>query len=284
MPRTIWKGQLSFGLVEIPVGLYPATKSDHVSFSMLDKRDLAPIGYKKVNKRSGEEVPAKDIVRGYEIEEDHYVILTDADLESANVKATHTIDMVAFVDAAEIDLRYFDTPYYLAPTSKGSKAYALLRETLRRTDKIGIARVVMRSRQYIAAVTAIEGLLVLDIMRYAHELRDPGELEVPADDLHKLGVREAELKMADMLVDQLTGPFEPEQWKDEYRDDLMAMIERKAHDDGTSTVAKPAKDGDEEGSHRVVDIMALLKKSVESAPKRAANKSEKPATKRKKAG
>lgn len=266
MPRVIWKGQLSFGLVEIQVGLYSATTSDHVSFSLLDKRDMSPVGYKKINKRTGEEVTAKDMVRGYEIEEDQYVVLTDEDLEAANVKATHTIDVVAFCEASEIDIRYFDTPYYLAPTKKGSKAYALLRETLKRTGKVGIARVVMRSRQYVACVTPHDDVLVLDIMRYAHEVRDPKELDVPGEDLEKLGVRETELKMAEMLVDSLTQEFEPTQWRDEYRDDLMAMIEEKART-GTTPVAKPQEEGEEET--KVVDLMALLKKSVEAGKKPA---------------
>lgn len=266
MPRVIWKGQLSFGLVEIQVGLYSATSSDHVSFSLLDKRDMAPVGYKKINKRTGEEVTAKDMVRGYEIEEDQYVVLTDEDLESANVKATHNIDVVAFCEASEIDIRYFDTPYYLAPTQKGSKAYALLRETLRRTGKVGIARVVMRSRQYVAAVVPHDDILVLDIMRYAKEVKDPKELEVPGSDLEKLGVRDSELKMAEMLVDALTQAFVPDQWKDEYREDLMAMIEQKAKT-GTSAVAQPTEE--EEDSPKVVDLMALLKKSVEASKKPA---------------
>jgi len=280
MPRTIWKGNLSFGLVEIGVGLYPASRADDVHFSMLDKRDLSPIGYKKVNKRSGEEVAAKDIVRGYEVERDHFVVLTDEDFEAANVKATHTIDIVAFCDAAEIDLRYFDTPYYLAPTQKGSKAYALLRETLRRTKKVGIARVVMRSRQYLAAVLPVDSILVLDVMRYAYEIRDPAELEVPADDLSKLGVRESELKMADMLVDSLTQEFDPSQWRDEYRDDLMALIEKKA-EGGTVAVAKGP--GEEPETGKVVDLMSLLKKSLESK-KPAKDADEKPKRKKKAAG
>jgi DNA end-binding protein Ku len=271
MPRVIWKGQLSFGLVEIQVGLYSATTSDHVSFSLLDKRDMSPVGYKKINKKTGEDVSAKDMVRGYEIEEDQYVVLTDEDLEAANVKATHTIDVVAFCEAAEIDIRYFDTPYYLAPTKKGSKAYALLRETLKRTGKVGIARVVMRSRQYVACVTPYEDILVLDIMRYAHEVKNPKELEVPGEDLEKLGVRETELKMAEMLVDSLTQEFDPTQWRDEYRDDLMAMIEEKART-GTTPVAKLTEEGDEEP--KVVDLMALLKKSVEAGKKPAKKESK----------
>jgi DNA end-binding protein Ku len=270
MPRVIWKGQLSFGLVEIQVGLYSATTSDHVSFSLLDKRDMAPVGYKKVNKRTGEEVAAKDMVRGFEIEEDQYVVLTDADLESANVKATHTIDVVSFCDASEIDVRYFDTPYYLAPTKKGSKAYALLRETLRRSGKVGIARVVMRSRQYVAAVLPHDDILVLDILRYAAEVKDPRELDLPGGDLEKIGVRDSELKMAEMLVDSLTEPFDASAWKDEYREDLMAMIRQKA-ETGTTPVARPAE---EEGETKVVDLMALLKKSVEGSKKPAAKKQE----------
>jgi DNA end-binding protein Ku len=289
MARVIWKGQLSFGLVEIQVGLFTATTSDHVSFSLLDRRDMAPIGYKKVNKRTGEEVPSKELVRGFEIEDDQYVVLTDEDLASANVEATHTIDVVAFCEASEIDPRYFDTPYYLAPTKKGSKAYALLRETLRRTQKVGIARVVLRSRQYIAAVLPIGPILVLDVLRYAAEVKEPKELEVPSDDLEKLGVRENELKMAEMLVDSLTHEFDPGEWKDEYRDDLMEMIHRKA-EEGTTAVARPPEEGTSKKGAEVVDIMELLKKSVDAAGGekgkggKAANKAHKGSSRKKASG
>src|SRR4051812_4831184 len=149
MARVIWKGHISFGLVQIPVGLYPATKDDDLDFTLLDKRDQSPIGYRKVNKRTGEEVPGGEIVRGFELDEGSYVVVTDEELANFDPEASHTIDLVAFVDAKEIDPRYFVRPYYVAPTQRGGKAYALLRETMRKAGRAGIARVVLRTRQYV---------------------------------------------------------------------------------------------------------------------------------------
>ena len=282
MARTIWKGNISFGLVEIPVGLYTATKStESLSFSLLDKRDHSPIGYRKVNKRTGEEVAKDDIVRAYEVEDDHFVVVTDEDFAAANVEATHTIDIIGFVDREAIDPRYFDKPYYVGPTRRGSKAYALLRETLRRTGKIGIAKVVIRSRQHIGAVIPHDNVLVLEILRYGAELRQPDELELPGEDLASLGVRDAEVRMAEQLVEQLTTEFDPNEYRDEYRDDLLALIHRKAEAGETAAVAQPAPEAEEERGAEVVDIMTLLKRSVERAGGRA-EAEEKP-KKRKKA-
>lgn len=289
MARTIWKGNISFGLVEIPVGLYTATKSsEDLSFSLLDKRDFSPIGYRKVNKRTGEEVAKDDVVRAYEVEDDHYVVVTDEDFAQANVEATHTIDIIGFVERDVIDARFFDKPYYVGPTRRGSKAYALLRETLRRTGKIGLAKVVIRSRQYLGAVIPHDNVLVLEVLRYGHELRQPDELELPGEDLEGLGVREAEVRMAEQLVDQLSTDFRPDEFRDEYRDDLLAMIHRKAESGDMAAVAQPVPEAEEEAGGEVVDIMTLLKRSVAraggqaEAGQGAASEEEKP-KKRKKA-
>jgi DNA end-binding protein Ku len=264
VPRTIWKGHIAFGLVEIPVGLYPATRTGaDISFSLLDKRDNSPIGYKKVNKKTGEEVGKDDIVRAYEVEDDRFVVVTDEDFAKANVRATHTIDIVAFVDRDQIEPRYFDKPYYLGPTRKGSKAYALLREALKRTGKVGIARVVMRSRQYVAAVLPYEDVIVLEVLRYAHELREPDEIELPGEDLDELGVRDRELQMAEQLVEQLADDWKPEEWHDTYRDDLLELIKEKAEKGDAAVVPRHTEEGEGEDAGKVVDIMSLLKRSVE---------------------
>src|SRR2546423_1965407 len=179
MPRVLWKGAISFGLVHVPVSLYPATQSERLSFDMIDKRDFSPIGYRKVNKRTGEEVSSENIVKGYEYEKGDYVVVSNEDFKQANVEATQTVDIVAFVDAASVAPYYYDTPYYLEPGKRGEKGYTLLREVLRRTGKIGIANVVIRSRQHLAALIPLERMLLINTLRFATEIRSTYDLTQP---------------------------------------------------------------------------------------------------------
>jgi DNA end-binding protein Ku len=260
MPRAIWKGSISFGLVNIPVGLYTAESRDEVHFNMLDRRTKSRIHFKRVNEE-GEEVPWDQIVKGYEFESGQYVIISDEDLKRASPEATQTIDIVDFVDLDEISPLYFDKPYYLGPDKKGGRAYALLREVLRRTNKVGIAKVVIRTRQYLAAVVARGDVLTLELLRFAHELRDPGELDVPSG---KEGVSERELEMAERLVEGMVEAWDPEKYKDDYRKDLMKMIEERVEAGDLEASSKPAPKADKARSN-VVDLMALLKQSVEGA-------------------
>src|SRR4029079_10116602 len=225
MARAIWKGSISFGLVNIPVGLYAAETRDEISFKLLDKKTMSPIHYKRVSEESGKEVPWEETVRGYELSSGKYVVMSDEDLKRAAPEATQTIDITDFVDLDDISPLYFDKPYYLGPDKKGAKAYALLREVLRRTGKVGIAKVVIRTRQYLSAVVALGDVLTLELMRYAHELRDPSELDVPKG---KEGVSERELDMAERLVEGMGDAWDPERYKDDYRRDLMKMIKERA--------------------------------------------------------
>ncbi len=180
MPRALWKGAISFGLVSVPVELHSAKKrAAELDMTMLDKRDLAPVGYKRVNKSTGKEVPWDDVVKGYEYKDDKYVVLSDEDFRRANPEASKTVDILAIVDLREIDPQFFDTPYYLKPEKRGEKAYALLRETLAKAGKAGIASVVIRTKQYLAALVPQDDLLVLNTLRYAQELKAPSELEIP---------------------------------------------------------------------------------------------------------
>jgi DNA end-binding protein Ku len=268
MARALWKGSISFGLVNIPVGLFSAEQRDEgISFSQLDRRTMSPIGYRRYNKSNDEEVPWDEIVRGYEYEPGRYVVLSDDDFEKANVKATRTVEILDFVDASEIEPIYFDKPYWLAPPTKDSKGYALLRETLRRTGKVGIARVVIRTREYLAAVIARGRMLVLEVMRYPYEIRTADDLEVPGEDLDGLGVSEKELKMAEMLVDQMVEEWNPEKYRDRYRDDLVARIRQKIEAGETEVVTTGEVEEEVEAGANVVDIMDLLKRSVERAGK-----------------
>ncbi|HEU0302722.1 MAG TPA: Ku protein [Longimicrobium sp.] len=265
MARAIWKGNISFGLVNIPVGLFSAASPDELSFRQLDKRNMSPIGYKKYNKNTGEDVEGEEIVKGYEYESGHYVVLSDEDLRRANPEKTQTVEITDFVDLDDIPPLYLDKPYYLGPIGKNKKAYALLREALKRTGKVGIAKVVIRSREYLSAVVPQDDLLVLEILRYPHEIRPADDLEVPRGELKEMGINDRELEMAERLVEGMTGEWEPEKYVDSYRDDLMALINQRIESGQTDTPDEtPVEEVDVEGRGDVIDIMALLKRSVEA--------------------
>ncbi len=265
MPRAVWKGAIAFGLVHVPVTLYPAAGASRLDLDLLDRRDFAPVGYQRVNKRTGETVAADDIVKGYEYEDGQYVVVGEEDFRLANVEATQTVDLLAFVDAAEIPPLFFDTPYYLEPGRRGEKTYALLRETLRRTGRVGLATVVLRTRQHLAALIPVEAALVLNTLRFADEVRPQSALQLPEDDLTELGVSRRELEMAERLVESMVEPWAPEQYRDTYRDDLMARIEQKIRAGKTHVVSEPGAPAEEaaEGGE-VVDLMAMLKRSLET--------------------
>ena len=279
MARSIWKGSITFGLVNIPVGLYPAEKREEtVSFHMLDKRNMARLRYKRVNEETGREVPWEETVRGYEFDKGKYVVLSDEDLERAAPEKTQTVDILDFVDGEDISPLYFDKPYYLAPDKKGAKSYALLREVLRRTGKVGIAKVVIRTKQSLAAVLVEDKAIVLNILRFDHELRDPTELDLPSG---KEGVSERELDMAERLVEGMVSKWEPEKYRDDYYKDLKKMINERveAGQLEESPEAPPAPKPQRGG--QVVDLMALLKQSVEAGGRKPAKKAaaRKPAKK-----
>lgn len=279
MARAIWKGSISFGLVNIPVGLYSAETRDEIHFKMLDKKTMSPIHYKRVAEETTKEVPWEETVRGYEFSPGKYVVMSDEDLKRAAPEATQTIDIVDFVDLEEISPLYFDKPYYLGPDKKGAKAYALLRETLRRTGKVGIAKVVIRTRQYLAAVVARGDVLTLELLRYAHELRDASELDLPAG---KAGVSDREIDMAERLVEGMVSAWEPEKYKDDYRQALMKTIEERVEAGQLEASPEPAP-RPERARDNVVDLMALLKQSLEEGgrpAKKSAPAAKKGAAKR----
>jgi len=264
MARSIWKGSISFGLVNIPVGLYTAEKSKELHFNLLDRRNLAPVHYQRVNSETGKEVPWEDTVRGFEFEPKRYVVLTDDDLKRANPEGTQTIEIVNFVDLAEISPVHFEKPYYLAPERRGAKSYALLRETLRRTGKAGIAKVVIRTRQYLAAVVPFADAIVLDLMRFEDELRDASELDLPAG---KQGLTEKELKMAERLVESMIDAWDPERYRDDYRVDLKALIDARV-EAGELAGGKAKAPPRRAPRGKVVDLMELLKRSVDEGGRR----------------
>lgn len=258
--RAIWRGSLSFGLVNIPVALHGAENSNDLSFKLLDRRNFAPVHYRRVNEETGKEVPWEDIVKGYEYEKGEYVPMTDADFERANSEATQTIEITDFVDQSDIDPIYYDKPYYLAPAKNAGKSYALLREVMRRTKKVGIAKVVIRSRQHLAAVFPHKSVLVLELLRFAHELRDPSELDVPGD----VSIGEKELKMGERLIEAMADKWQPGKYRDDYREDLLALVERKVQE-GKTKVIDETRPRAPKRQAKVIDIMDLLKRSVDQA-------------------
>lgn len=263
MAQSIWTGSIGFGLVQIPVSLHAAEEQHTLDMTLLDKSDLSPVGYKRFNKTTEEEVPWENIVKGYEHAKGEYVVLTPEDFESANVKATKQLDISAFVDFKEIDPRYIEKPYYLSPQKGGTKAYALLRETLENTGKAGIGKIVIRTRQRLAAVVAHDQALLLVLLRFHDELRDTATLTLPDKSLNKLGVTDKEVKMARHLVEALVEPFEPEKYTDEYREDIMNLVEKKVAAGEVNTLSETPQKKQPKPRSKTIDLAALLAQSVE---------------------
>ena len=270
--RALWKGAISFGLVHIPVELYSAVQEHELDLTMLDRRDFSPVGYKRYNKKTGKEVTWDDIVKGYEYEDNEYVVLSDEDLKRANPEATQTIDIQAFVDAADVPLTYYEHPYYLAPSKGGAKVYALLRETLRKAGKIGIATVVIRTKQHLCALVCIDDKIVLNTLRYAAEIRDTEELKLPPATMKAAGISDKELQMALSLVEGMSEEWKPEQYHDTYKDDVLALVKKKVKAGQTKTITAAEPEAKASKSSNVVDLVALLQDSLGKRPGKSAAK------------
>jgi DNA end-binding protein Ku len=262
MSHMIWKGAISFGLVHVPVQLYPATQSEKVGFNLLDKRSIDPIGYRQINKRTGKEVTRDNIVRGFEYEKDKYVVLSDDEIRSANPESTQTVDILAFVEAPEISFLYLDTPYFLAPDRKGEKVYALLREALKASGKIGVANVVLHNKQHLAALIPVGPVLALNTLRWADEVRDYNELKLPSEDPKKAGVTARELDMAKKLIDDMSDSWDPSTYHDTFRDDIMALVDRKVRAGKTEEVTDIETPKESRQSAEILDLSDLLKRSL----------------------
>ena len=280
MARPVWRGAISFGLVHIPVVLSSAENRNSFDLTMLDRRNMKPVGFKRYNKETEKEVEWDDIVKGYEYEKERYVVLTEEDFKRANIEATQTVDIVTFVDAEEVAPAYFETPYYLAPDKRGEKGYALLRETLKATNKIAIATVVIRTRQYLAALIPSDDVIVLNTLRYKNELKSAKDLDVPSGNLRASGVSSREIEMARKLVDEMTDRWKPDRYRDTYHDDLMKLIDKRIKAGETEVITEAGQDEEKPARGEVIDLMALLKRSVEakgqssSRSKRASTKQQ----------
>jgi len=262
MARAFWKGAISFGLVYIPVDLYSATHSATIDLDFLDRRDFAPVGYKRYNKRTGKEVEWKDIVRGYQYKKGQYVALSDEDFRRANTKASQTIEIASFTDAANITPEYYETPYYVAAQKGGEKVYALLREALKRTGKVAIAQVVVRTRQHLAVVLPEDDILLVNTLRFADEIRSADDMGVDAPKAKGAGLAAKEISMAEKLIEGMTGPWEPKKYRDTYREDLMKRINEKVRNKETHTLTEPEKEAKPRKTAEVIDLMEVLKQSL----------------------
>jgi len=256
MARAIWKGSISFGLVNIPIALYPATRREELKFRLLRKTDLSPVNYKRVAEKDGKEVPWDQIVKGYEYEKGKYVVLQDEDFQRVDIEATQTVDIQDFVELDEIDPIFFYKPYYLEPQKGGDKAYALLRDALKDSKKVGVAKVVIKTREYLAGVKPEDGALVLELMHFADELADTSKLHIPK----KVEVGKREMKMAKSLIDSMSSKWNPEKYKDDYREALMEVIEEKVEAGGKEIEEKPRK---APKPTKVIDLVSVLQKSLE---------------------
>ena len=278
MPRALWKGSISFGLVNIPIELHTAVRDHRPKFRMLHAKDKSPVRFERVCIRDGHPVAWEDLVKGYEFQKGHFVVVTKEDFQAAAVEKTRTIDIVDFVKSDEIDDRFFETPYYLVPAKGGERAYALLREAIRQSERVGVAKFILRDAQHLAAVEAIDNALVLTIMRFSDELVETSAFEFPGD----AGIRKPELDMAKSLVNSLAAEWDPTKYTDQYRENLLKLIQAKLK--GKKVDLEEAA---EPRQAQVVDLMERLRRSLEQSgarPSKARSRAAKrPAKKRTKA-
>jgi DNA end-binding protein Ku len=254
--RAIWKGSISFSLVNIPISLYAATRHEELKFHLLRKTDMSPIRYRRVAEQDEKEVPWEEIVKGYEYEKGQFVMVTDEDFKRADVQATQNVEILEFVPLKDIDPMFFDKPYYLEPQKRGEKAYALLRESLRQTGKVGIAKVVIKTRQHLAALKPAQNALVLELMHFAEELVKPDTLQIPGQ--VELGSKE--LDMAAELIGRMTDKWKPEKYTDDYRHRVLELIQKKVEAGG---VTPPGESVAPKTPSKVIDLVSILQESLQ---------------------
>ncbi|MBX3619627.1 MAG: Ku protein [Rhizobacter sp.] len=259
--RALWKGAISFGLVHIPVSLHSATVESGVDFDWLDKRSMDPVGYKRVNKRTGKEITKENIVKGVAHGDGQYVVLSEDEIEAVYPRSTQSIDIEAFVSMSEIPFVYLDRPYYLAPVGKSAKVYSLLREALLRTERIGLARVVIQTKQHLAALVPAGPALVLNLLRWGDDIRTWDDLPLPKAGMKAAGLAERELKMAEQLIDDMTEAFDPSKFADRFKQQVMALVEKKARAGETETVLEPEEEAPARSAD-VIDLAELLQRSL----------------------
>lgn len=260
--RSLWKGAISFGLVHIPISLHTATTEQGLNFDWLDKRTMDPVGYKRINKKTGEEIDKDNIVKGIEYENGEYVILSPEEIEAAYPKTTQTIEIEAFVPVDDIDLLYLERPYYVAPINKGAKVYALLREILLKNKKAAIARVVIQTKQHLAALIPSGPMLVLYLLRWGDEIRSYDDLALPEEGIKAAGLTDKEIKMGELLVEDMSADWHPEAYRDSFKEQILDLVEQKAKAGDTASVT-PIEPQEQTGSSATIyDLTELLQRSL----------------------
>lgn len=280
MPRAIWKGAISFGLVHVPVALYPASGETGIDFDWLDKKTMDPVGYKRVNKRTGREIQKENIVKGVKQGDNEYVVLSDEEIRKAYPKTMQTIEIETFVRAAEISFPFLDRPYFLEPVGKGEKVYALLREAMLDAGVIGIARVVMHTKEHLAALIPAGPALMLNTLRWAADMRPIEDLDLPAAGRKSANLKDSELKMARQLIADMTEPWKPEQYEDRFADAVMTLVKQRVAAGKTETVQPIEADEGTAAPSNVVDLAELLSRSLGQRKGGVTNTAAKTATKK----
>ncbi|MEX3915039.1 Ku protein [Paraburkholderia sp. BR10872] len=271
MPRAIWKGAITFGLVYVPVEVFPAKQSERTGFNLLDRRTLDPVGYQQINKRTGKAVQHADIVRGYEYEKGAYVVMSDEEIKAASPESTQTVELLAFVEASQVSFLYLDTPYWLAPDKRAGKTYALLRDALAASGKLGIASVVLHSRQHLAALVAVGPALALQTLRWATEVREFDAVKRLPSSAKAAGVSTQELQMARKLIDDMSTDWDPETYRDTYLDAILELAGRKAREGKAHELTPVAAPAPERRGADIVDLSELLKRSLGKRSERGAS-------------
>ena len=276
--RVLWKGAITFGLVHIPVGLHTASIEQGIDFDWLDKRTMDHVGYKRINKRTGKEIEKENIVKGVEYEDGQYVIISPDEIEAVFPRTTQTIEIERFIEAGDLPLVYLERPYYVAPINKGQKVYALLRDTLAATGKIGLAKVVIQTKQHLAALVPSGPALVLNLLRWGDEIKNFDGLELPPVGAKGGAFSPAEKKMAEQLVNEMTGDWNPEDFKDEFKHSVMALVDKKVKAGKTESVIEPEEEAPSAGAD-IIDLTALLERSLKGGAAAAGSGSKPPAKK-----
>ena len=280
--RALWKGAISFGLVHIPVALHSATTNSGLDFDWLDKRSMDPVGYKRINKKTGKDITQENIVKGIKYSDGQYVVLSEEEITAAYPKATQTIDIESFVANTDIPFIYLERPYYLAPVNKAEKVYALLRDTLLETHQVGIARVVLQTKQHMALLVPSGAGLVLNLLRWGEDIRSWQDLDLPPEGAKAAGLSDRELSMAKQLVKDMAGKWDPHRFIDSFKDEIMVLVERKVKEGKLQTVVQPSESGKFSGisqGAQVIDLTELLQRSLRAGAAQASARNNEPKAK-----